>query len=382
MRDYFYFADKSSEDFRMYITDAGVYASPKRKYESVAIPGRNGNLLFEEDNYDNVDLVYPAVIVDDFDANYKAMEAFFTSQRGYKRLEDTYHPDEYYLATFKGVEGLKHTIGEKAGTFRMVFERKPQRFLKSGEQPKIMLGSGSGAFSLKNPSKFPASPIIRARTSGTIKVNDKTVTINKPAGVSYIDIDCELQEAYSGTVNCNGYIILNDGEFPKLDKEINKVGGERVNATSTGLLVTFSADCSTESTNYDYIYIYYLDGSTWYRSEKLGGKDANNNLAGATAYIPTNTFFIYWHSDLSVQDWGFKIDSVVAASSGSGSITFSAASSPYTAFPSVTWEPVYVGADNLPESNHPYGANETIGYEVKLITSPMSFDIVPRWWTI
>lgn len=215
--DYLYFNGKSSRDFGVYITDTGVYESAQRSYESMSIPGRNGNVIIENDKFENVGLSYPAVLVDDFDVNYKALTAYLTSQRGYKRLSDTFHPDEFYMATFKGLSGQKHTIFNQGGTFKIEFERKPQRYLKSGEKTSTFTGSGQ----IKNPTLYTALPLIRAYGTGTLTINDVSVQIT--SANSYTDIDCELQEAFKGSTNCNGNIVLTNGVFPSLAPGLNSI---------------------------------------------------------------------------------------------------------------------------------------------------------------
>lgn len=217
MREYLYFNKKSSADFALYITDAGVYATPQRSFEKVSVPGRNGDLLIENNKYENVDIVYPAVIVDNFDTNYRAFVDYMLSQKGYQRLEDSFHPDEFYLATFKNIDSHKHALYNRGGTFKVVFERKPQRFLKSGE--RVIMFTTGGA--IKNPTLYDALPLIRAYGTGTLMVGGTTVTIT--SANEYTDIDCELQEAFKGSTNCNGNITLNDGEFPKLVPGNNNV---------------------------------------------------------------------------------------------------------------------------------------------------------------
>ena len=221
IRDYIFFNEKSSKDFNAYITDAGVYDSGIRNYELVSIPGRNGDVVIEKNKFDNVTFTYPAVIVDDFDKNYMALNAFLSSQRGYKRLSDSFHPDEYYMAVFKAISGQKHALHNAGGTFKIEFERKPQRYLKSGEGKKTFMGSGA----LKNPTLYTALPMIRAYGTGSFTINGVTVQIT--SANSYTDIDCELQEAYKGTTNCNGNIELISGEFPSLapgENHISKTG--------------------------------------------------------------------------------------------------------------------------------------------------------------
>ena len=210
MREYLYFNKKSSADFALYITDAGVYATPRRSFEKVSVPGRNGDLLIENNKYENVDMIYPAVIVDNFDTNYMAFVDYMLSQKGYQRLEDSFHPDEFYLATFKNIDSHKHALYNQGGTFKVVFERKPQRFLKNGDNPIEFNEDGA----VVNFTNFDARPLIRVYGTGTFGVGEDTITITQAD--EYTDIDCDLMDAYKGQINCNSNIILNSGKFPTL----------------------------------------------------------------------------------------------------------------------------------------------------------------------
>lgn len=216
MRDYLFFNGKPSSDFDAYITDAGTYASPKRSYDRVSVPGRNGDILFEKNSFENVEHSYPAVIVDDFKRNFDALKAFLLSSRGYIRLKDTFHPDEYYMATFNRIDSIKTTVYDKAGTFTIVFDRKPQKFLVSGERTVEMT---SFPADLMNPTQFETAPLIRLYGSGTLTVNDISLTLTTSS--QYVDIDCELQEALQAGENVN--ISLTDGVFPKLSQGKNTI---------------------------------------------------------------------------------------------------------------------------------------------------------------
>ena len=216
MLNSFYFDKKSSADFQAYITDAGVYNSPGRKYDKVHVPGRNGDVIFEDNDYDNMEHYYPAVIVNDFDKNFDALKAYLLSTSGYARLKDTYHPDEYYMATFNRFEDIKVKNYDKAGTFKIVFDRKPQKYLVLGEKPKEFT---TFPVSLKNPTQFDAKPLIRLYGSGTLTINDVSLVLSTTA--AYVDIDCELQEALQAGENA--HITLSNGVFPKLSKGTNTI---------------------------------------------------------------------------------------------------------------------------------------------------------------
>lgn len=74
-----------------------------------------------------------------------------------------------------------------------------------------------------------------------------------------------------------------------------------------GLKITFSSDSRTESVNYDYVKIYYSDNGIMKLAAKLGGTD----IAGASVFVPSSEFYVYWRTDTSSDSfYGFKIASV------------------------------------------------------------------------
>ena len=211
-----YFAGKNLDEFKTYVTNAGVYSTPAHSYESIPIPGRNGNITMENDRYENVEHSYPIVITEDFDKNFSALKSYLLSKRGYNRLADTFYSDEFYLANFARFDAIKQKfINGTMGTCILVFDRKPQRFLKSGEDPVVLNSSGS----ILNPTSFNALPLIRVYGNGTLTIGDVSVVIN--TSQLYLDIDCELQEVLQSGGNLD--ITLTNGEFPKLKEGENTV---------------------------------------------------------------------------------------------------------------------------------------------------------------
>ena len=75
--------------------------------------------------------------------------------------------------------------------------------------------------------------------------------------------------------------------------------------TSGGLLIKFDSRSATEA-KYDYVIIYYkIDGSI-YASDKFTG-----TIGAAEFFVPSNEFWVYWHSDMSAHDfYGFSLASV------------------------------------------------------------------------
>ena len=216
MLDYVYFAGKNFDEFKTFITNAGVYNAPAHGYDSISIAGRNGNLIFDKDNYDNVEHSYPIVITEDFDVNFSALKSFLLSKKGYQRLADSFNPDVFYMATFSKFNNIKQKfLHGTMGTCVLVFERKPQKYLKSGED-SVTFNSSSY---IKNPTRFDALPLIRVYGSGTLTIGDISIVISTTE--NYLDIDCELQEVLQSGGNLD--ITLTNGKFPKLAAGVNEV---------------------------------------------------------------------------------------------------------------------------------------------------------------
>jgi|GEM_PF-1693752 len=73
------------------------------------------------------------------------------------------------------------------------------------------------------------------------------------------------------------------------------------------IAIKFNANCKGESKTWDYVYIYYQHNGKIYRSEKFSATD----LANKTIILPTLDFWLWWHTDSSVNSYyGFSIDSV------------------------------------------------------------------------
>lgn len=215
--NYFRYAGKNSTDFGVWISGESTFSSPEKDIEAVAIPGRNGTLTIDNGRFYNVAVLYPAFIIDDFEKNFDAFKAFLASVKGYARLSDTYHPDYYRLARFNLPIEPEMTQDNRHGRFTVTFDCDPRRFLVSGDRVAAFTANGS----LRNPTLYDAKPLIRAYGTGYFTISG--IRVNITAANAYTDIDCELQEAYKGSTNCNGNIALINGEFPVLKSGANDI---------------------------------------------------------------------------------------------------------------------------------------------------------------
>lgn len=209
MRNKITFGGTDLSTYGVYISGSNVYNSPERQYETVAIPGRHGALLTHDKRMENVELVYPAFMYANFASNMASLRAYLLSKIGYQRLEDTYHPDEYRMAFFRGPIENEMTQALDAGQFELTFEAKPQRWLKSGE---TQVSFTSTTNTITNPTLFPSSPLIRAYGTGSFTIGSTTVTIS--SANNYTDIDSEVMECYNGSTSRNRYVSFSGTDFP------------------------------------------------------------------------------------------------------------------------------------------------------------------------
>lgn len=213
IKQYFTYDGKNSGDFGCFVANANQFDAPARDIESINIPGMNGALTIDNGRYNNLKLTYSMYVHGDVRTQIAGLRNYLSSVKGYKRLEDTYNPGMFYLARFIDSFSVSQSDPCNAG-FNVTFDRKPQRFLKSGEMPIEVTGSTV----IINETDQTAKPLIRAYGTGSFTIGSKTMTISSAS--VYTDIDCDIMEAYKGSTNCNGNV---SGNFPVLEPGNNSV---------------------------------------------------------------------------------------------------------------------------------------------------------------
>ena len=228
------FDEINSLDKGIYITGQAVYNAPERVVEMVSVPGRNGNIAIDEGHFENIEVTYPAGCFAknqiDFAAKIGEFRNILASRYQYKRIEDDYNPDEFRMGLYKSGLDVNSVSYNRAGEFNIVFDCKPQRWLKSGETSETYTATGT----IENPTDFPARPLLVVTGAGILTVGDQTLTIVDGSGANQvIYIDCESMEAWEevggGKVSRNDYIQNAGQAFPSLD------GGENDIILGTGI---------------------------------------------------------------------------------------------------------------------------------------------------
>ena len=211
------FNNKSSADCRIQVAHPPGYAYPERDYTITHIPGRNGDIIQDNGCYKNVERTYEVsfdVPNEDFATYANAVSAWLHSTTGYARLEDSYEPNYYRMATYQE-SNIFENLYNQAGTATIVFECKPQRFLKTGDNTITIRNS----LTIMNPTGFEAYPLFKVTgTSGVLTVNGNSITFSSID--DFIMLDCELQDAYKENINKNSTI---SGTFPVLKTGSNAI---------------------------------------------------------------------------------------------------------------------------------------------------------------
>ena len=182
------FGDADSADYGIYISGDGVYNAPERAVEFVDVPGRNGAIALDQGRYNNIEITYPAGTFaktqEEFRENLSAFRNAILSQKGYQRLEDTYHPEEYRMGVYSSGLEVSPAGYNQAGEFELVFNCKPQRWLTVGAYP-IPVDSGDV---LENPTPFESGPLLEITGYGDISFNGFTVSLENAAlGVTQLE---------------------------------------------------------------------------------------------------------------------------------------------------------------------------------------------------
>lgn len=226
MNEIFTFDGVQSSAYGVYIAGDNVYNAPERSVEMVAVPGRNGDVAIDGGRYNNIEVTYPAFCWDDNQTDFadkiSELRNELTSRIGYKRLTDSYHPDEYRLAIYRSGLDVSPAVYNRAGQFDIIFDCKPQRFLVSGETAQVFTANGS----ITNPTKFRSRPLLVVTGIGTVGIGDYSFTLEGVSGQT-IYVDCEIMDAYeysgSAIIGRNDLVQYTGNSFPVLEPGANGI---------------------------------------------------------------------------------------------------------------------------------------------------------------
>lgn len=116
------------------VDGADTWTKPARDRELVHVPGRSGDLIYDNGSWTNVTLTYHCHIHSSFADRFEAFCDWVYSLFGYHRFEDQQrHPGVYRMVEFAGPIDPKTIFRDEIGNFDLVLNAKPQQWLESGE---------------------------------------------------------------------------------------------------------------------------------------------------------------------------------------------------------------------------------------------------------
>lgn len=216
LNEYLTYAGKSFNEFSTFYDGSLTFSKPSKDVEFFSVAGRNGDLSISNNRFANIEITIPCFIRDNFRVNYNALIDFLSGVEGYQKLEFSEQHDTFRLAQF--VSSVEPTTGAflRYGSFELVFNCKPQTFLKEGEL-EITVTNG---MVLRNPTTKIAKPLIMVKGTGNIAINENAISLSTNTGTTYID--CDIQDVYEGNINRNGNVTILNG-FPYLKEGNNGI---------------------------------------------------------------------------------------------------------------------------------------------------------------
>ena len=178
-------AGTSNKDVGMVIEHYPKPIIPRRKMEVQSVPGRNGDILLEQDAFENYEQPYSAFLdaknIGGLERVMPKLSDWLLGHKGYQRLEDSYFPDVYRMAYYSGGAEFINFFNEY-GEGTLTFNCAPEKYLKSGDYP---ISPSSGTV-FTNPTLFAAWPeytlkLTNLSTTGYINYNGtRILTVKMP----------------------------------------------------------------------------------------------------------------------------------------------------------------------------------------------------------
>lgn len=173
----FTFGSITSSTYGIYVSGEALFNAPKRDAEVIQIPGRDGDYILDKGSFENIEVTYRVFNQEkdltDFRTKLANLRSALCSQKGYQRLADTFHPNEYRMAAFIDGIDVKPVKYNTASEFEITFNCKPQRFLTSGETAVSVASGGK----VTNPTLFDAKPQLQVWGYGDIDLGGAEISI-------------------------------------------------------------------------------------------------------------------------------------------------------------------------------------------------------------
>ena len=209
---WFKFKGKDSRDFGVLIYGAPQRTKPKRRVESITIPGRNGELTQDEDTYEPYTISMQCST-----RGGDRLDEIVTWLNGAGELILATEPDRVYKASIYNKISISDVI-YLYNSFLIQFRVHPFKHSVNAFADTLELLSPTR---IRNSGSVYSEPIITVYGNGdiTLTINEKDFPLYGVDGS--ITIDSEMMEVFKGDANQNSkYGAV---EFPHLEVGENEI---------------------------------------------------------------------------------------------------------------------------------------------------------------
>lgn len=207
---------------------------PKKKINVYSVPGRTGDIIDDEQAFENYTQEYNIFIEGDEIRNLplrsRAIANWLMEPNGYAVLRDSYDTNSFRYAYFEGPMDIE-TWFNIHGQATISFVCDPHRYLDDGQRSIEVTGNET----ISNPTVFISKPLIEiigtTGSSGTFFIGDKGVAVNEI--IPGMKIDCLTGQCYNSGGSLNDRILCTD--FPEFAKGNNAI---TMSGSITKLVIT------------------------------------------------------------------------------------------------------------------------------------------------
>ena len=189
--------------------------TPERDVETVAVPGKSGDVHFDKGRFKNISVPYKCALLPKNGAGFRVAAAevatFLESGARYKRLINNYDPHHFRMARVANPPRVE-SIVEQAGSFEIAFDCKPQRYRRDGEKEY----EATRPIVLNNPTDCPALPLITVYGNGPGVLTVGPYRCNVLNINQWLRIDSETESANKGVEDMNEAVEI--ANYPVLKK--------------------------------------------------------------------------------------------------------------------------------------------------------------------
>lgn len=227
----FLLGDYSSQDFNSLIEYRPVIQKPRRKVTPKSVNGRSGDLLFDEEAYENTPLdleLYFKAETEEERNHLRDLITFAFDTGTYLPFVPYFDKDKIYQVqtTQAPIFSGNIAFGYKE-KYTVTFTVKP--FKKLIESDKLTMSSGQ---TVTNPSRYLSKPVFTITGSGdmTLNVNGVAFIIKKIQ--DSIIVNSEIPSAYR---NISGEIYNEENKIYTRDYPVLKSGNNVISWTGSGI---------------------------------------------------------------------------------------------------------------------------------------------------